>query len=187
MEHKFTMDDVAFDGDSVCLEPLSVTMFRIDSLDKANWAIAKIARAEARRAEREAAAKVYIDRIRAWVDSANKSDIDTADRLTELLRPWAEVEIAKAGKVKHVKLLGGEIGYRQAPKRLDITDEAAALAAVPESCKRVKVEIDKTAVKALIETTGEIPAGCDLVAGEIRWYVKTDLAALPGGAPELPA
>jgi phage host-nuclease inhibitor protein Gam len=152
--------------------------FAIDSLNKANWAIAKIAKAEANIATRKLVADKYIKKVIDWVESANKTDKSTVESMTGMLKPWAEVEIAKSGKAKHVKLMDGEIGYRQNPDRLEIEDEKAALAAVPENCKRVKVEIDKVAVKALIKEKGEVFEGCKIVAGDIAWYVKTDFASM---------
>ena len=164
------------------------TAFAVDTLDKANWAMAKIARSEARVNQRQAAANAYITRINAWVDTANKADLDTVDNLTGLLRSWAEVEIAKAGKTKHVKLLGGEIGYRQSPERLDWVGTDSDLAALPDTLKRVKVEPDKVAAKALIKAKGEIPNGFNVVPGEVKWYVKADSDALNGNVSEkLPA
>ena len=147
--------------------------FSIDSLDKANWAIGKIARAEAKIEQRRLAAVAYKAKLDAWMDDANKADIATVGNLSEMLKPWANVEIAK-GKAKSIKLLGGTVGFRSSPAHLEITDEAAALAALPDDCKRVKVEVNKTAVKKRIEETGEIPAGCDLVAGDVRWYIQCD-------------
>jgi phage host-nuclease inhibitor protein Gam len=177
------MEDIAIVGG-----PVEVPTFTVDSLDKANWAMAKIARAEERAERRKLAAEAYKSRVDAWLTDANKADLDTVDHLTEMLRPWAETEIAKAGKTKHVKLLGGEIGYRQSPERLDWVGNDADLAALPDTLKRVKVEPDKVAAKAQIKATGEIPAGFNVVPGEVRWYVKADPGALVGDVPEeLPA
>ncbi len=158
--------------------------FTIDSLQKANWAISKISRAEASIAQRQIAAEAYKAKVDAWLAQANKDDIATVDAITGMLKPWAEVEIAKAGKTKHVKLLGGEIGYRQSPSHLEVTDEAAAIAWAEAHCpEAVKVEkrLVKTPLKDAIQKRGEMPDGAELVAGEVHWYVKC------ADAPELTA
>ena len=147
--------------------------FVVDTVDKANWAMAKLARAEKNMLRREVAAAAYKAKIDAWVADANKDDKETAARMTEYLKPYAEREIAK-GKVKHVKLVGGQVGFRTNPDRLEVRDEAKALAVLPESCIRVKREVNKVAVKELIQQKGEIPDGVELVSGEVSWYAKVD-------------
>jgi len=155
--------------------------FAIDSLDKANWAIAKIVRAERAIAQRQAVAEAYLDKVRKWLDDANKADISTVDAMTEMLKPWATVEIAKGTGAKHVKLLGGEIGYRQSPASLEVNDEAAAIAWAEENCtEAVKIEkrLIKTPLKKLIMENGECPPGVEVKPGDIKWYVKTDPGAI---------
>ena len=146
--------------------------FHIDSVEKAEWALSKIASAEKRILDREMMADALIYRIKERLGDITKQDRDTVENMKAMLHPWAEVEIAKQGKTKHVKLLGGEVGFRQSPARLEVIDTDAALSSLPESCIRIKKEVDKTATKKLIETTGELPDGVELVPGEVRFYVE---------------
>jgi phage host-nuclease inhibitor protein Gam len=150
--------------------------FTIDSREKAEWALNKIAQKDARIAESERIAEQLIARIRARVADITRSDRESRERLVQMLHPWGAVEIAiaKAGKARSVKLIGGTIGFRQSPARLEVTDEAAAIAALPAECVRVKKEVDKTAVKELIEKSGEVPPGVALVPGEVTFYVKAE-------------
>lgn len=160
--------------------------FTIDSLDTANWALSKISRAMARIAERRGAAEAYKAKIDAWLAGANETDGATVERLTDMLKPWAEVEIAKAGKAKHVKLLGGEVGYRQSPGHLEVRDEAAAMAWAEAHCpEAVKVEkrLVKTPLKEAIMKRGEVPDGVEMAAGEISWYLKLDEGKRVSGEP----
>jgi len=152
--------------------------FIINSLDTAEWCLRKISRAEARIQERnDCAAKIKAE-IDARLEAINAKDLDTVAYLGSLLRPWAEVEIAKAGKAKSVKLLAGEVGFRKAPDSLEVTDEAAALAWLkehyPQGVRTVE-SVDKKKVKEAIEFNGEVPDGCELRRGDIKFYVRAGM------------
>jgi phage host-nuclease inhibitor protein Gam len=151
--------------------------FVIDSLEKAEWAISKIVQADVQIDRFTVMAETLKARIEARLAEIVKNHHVTKDAMISMLRPWAEVEIAKQGKARSMKLLGGTVGFRQAPSRLEVMDEAAALKYFhdrqgAQDCIRVKEEVSKTAAKKLIEQTGEIPDGCELKSGEVSFYAE---------------
>jgi hypothetical protein len=159
--------------------------FVVDTQSKAEWAMATLARSERNIGMRKNTVREIQMKIEARLAEANKRDEDTVRKMTELLRPWAELEIAKQHGAKHLKLVAGDVGYRQNPDRLDVVNEKDAIAALPPECIRTKVEVDKVAVKKLIKTTGEVPDGCMLVDGDVQWYVKTNVNDLDDDALNL--
>jgi phage host-nuclease inhibitor protein Gam len=158
--------------------------FAIDSLDKAEWALSKIARADGRIQDKQRVAKQLISAITARLEAITEHDRRSVEDLSAMLRPWAELEVAKQGKRKSVELLGGTVGFRQSPARLDVTDPVAAVSALeaahPE-CVRIKKEVDKVATRKLVESTGEIFEGMAMVPGAVNFYVE---AAAPQIAKE---
>ena len=159
--------------------------FKVDTRDKAEWAMTALARAERNLTDKRHAAQVLIARIQERCEQMCKRDVDTVAKMTDLLHPWAQVEIAKSGGQKHVKLVAGDIGYRQNPERIEWVGTETDLAALPDELKRVKIEPNKVAAKKLIKEKGELPAGFEIVAGDIQWYVKTNLDGLPDGALDM--
>jgi phage host-nuclease inhibitor protein Gam len=170
------MNNLAHFEDELFPEEAQAEGFVVDSMDKAEWALSKIARSEHRismLSELAAKAKARID---ARLEQITKGDRASVANLGEMIRPWAEVEVAKNEKRKSIQLLGGVVGFRQSPGRVEVTDEAAAiswlLAKNESECIRIKQEINKIAVKKRIEQTGELPAGITFAAGEVRFYIE---------------
>lgn len=152
--------------------------FTVDSLEKAEWALSKIGEADAevdRFSKMAAKLKAdYCARIDTRLAQITKPHTATRERMIELVRPWADVEVAKANGKKSVKLLSGTVGYRQAPASLVVTDEEAAVMWLKNhaaGCIRTKEEINKSFTKKFIEENGEVPDGVELRAGDIRFYV----------------
>lgn len=149
--------------------------FVVDTQEKAEWALSKIARSEHRLQELAALAEAAKARIDARLAEITKGDRATVARLGDMIRPWASVEVAKNGKRKSVQLLNGTVGFRQSPASLVVTDEAAAVAWLEEhggDFIRVKKEVKKGELKKAIEANGELPDGVELHAGEVRFYVE---------------
>jgi hypothetical protein len=159
--------------------------FAVDTRDKAEWAMTTLARAERSIFDKRNAAQVLMVRIQERCEQMCKRDADTVAKMTDLLHPWAQKEIAKSGGQKHVKLVAGDIGFRQNPERIDWVGTDTDLAALPDELKRVKIEPNKVAAKKSIKEKGELPAGFEIVAGDIQWYVKTNLDGLPDGALDM--
>lgn len=152
--------------------------FKVDTLEKAEWCMRTKGKSQAeidRFTEMAAHLKAeYCEQIDERLAEITSPHLKTLENMTSLLRPWSEVEIAKQGKARSYKLLSGTVGFRQAPDSLEVKDEAAALLWIKQhdiqGCIRVKEEVKKTETKKFIESTGEVPDGCALRPGEIRFY-----------------
>jgi phage host-nuclease inhibitor protein Gam len=150
--------------------------FVVDSIEKAEWAMAKKARALTEIAEREEyakARKAHIDERTAAITAPLHRTCETMDAL---LLPWIERRIAEDGKRKSVPLINGVAGFRQAPEHLEVMDAVTAVAHLEEmghaECIRVKKEVDKTATRKLIEDTGLYVEGTAIVPGERKFYAE---------------
>jgi len=166
------MDELTFCGEE---EKEVEQGFTIDSLQKAEWAMSKIGRAETEIYRFTLMADTMKERINARLEVILKKHLGTIETMEILLRPWADVEIAKAGKAKSMKLLNGTVGYRTAPNHLKVNDEVAAVAWLKDhaaGCVRVKEEVKKTETEKFIEENGEMPAGVELIPGKITFYAK---------------
>jgi phage host-nuclease inhibitor protein Gam len=160
--------------------------FTIDSPEKAEWAGRMIAKARALIQAREDVATILKARIDAKLAAITAQSRKTIEDMTLLLRPFAETELAtQGGKKRSVDLLCGRLGFRQSPARLEVDDEAAALAWLEANASdimiRTKKEVKKADVKKAIEAGGAVPDGVRLVPGEVNFYVETDQAMLEGG------
>ncbi len=178
------MEDLTKYVDELFPEEKEPQGFTIDTQQKAEWALDKIARAEGRIQRFRDAVTAAKARLDQRLEEVTKADLNTVERLGAMVRPWAEVEIAKIGNRKSVKLLGGTVGFRQSPARLEVTDPNAAIAwleANQPASVRVKKEVDKVNVKELVMAGGEVPPGCELVAGDVRFYIEAQRPELEGG------
>lgn len=154
--------------------------FVVDSLDKAEWCLRTKGRAEDEIARFTAMAtklkSEYAYKIDKRLEEILAPHLRTLEDMTALVRPWSEVEIAKAHGKKSVKLLSGEVSFRTQPKSLEVTDEAKAVAWLEANghadCVRVKKEVKKDETKKLIEEKGELPESCTLKGGGEVFYAK---------------
>ena len=149
--------------------------WKVDALEDAEWCLTKIGRAETEIDRFTIMAEVLKERINARLEEILKKHLGTIETMEILLRPWADVEIAKAGKAKSIKLLNGTIGYRSGQSSLVVNDEVAAVAWLKDhaaGCVRVNEEVKKTETKNFIEENGEIPDGVEMKAGNITFYAK---------------
>jgi phage host-nuclease inhibitor protein Gam len=149
--------------------------FTIDDPSKASWAVSKILEAEARVAQREALADDYKARINVWLDSANRQDNETIACLSFFLEPYVKAEVARLHKSRTLSLPTGAASLRKLPDRLEITDNAAALAYCetehPEAVI-IKKELDKSILKDLILRQAEPVPGVEAELGPDKLYVK---------------
>ncbi len=152
--------------------------FKVDSLEKADWAMRKIGRAEAEIDRFTELAKDMKARIDARLALITGHHQKTIEAMSYLLRPWAEVEIARSGKARSFKLISGVVGFRQSPERLEVEDADSVISWLEsnhrEDCIRLKKEVDKTQVKDLIKETGQLPDGCSLKQGDITFFAKPE-------------
>lgn len=174
--------------------------FVIDNLDKATWAVRKIAQHRRRRDEAVAAAQAERDRIDAWlVAELDRYDSSTA-YLQDLLRRYHQQRIsednptangwAEVKESKTVRTPAGDLVARKAPDRVEV-DEAQfvpwALTHAIDLLNPPKPRTpDKRAIKDLAELltimadgtlanaeTGEFLPGVVWVDGDVTYTVKT--------------
>ncbi len=149
--------------------------FAIDSVARADWAIARIIEAQARMATRADLAADLHCRVNSWLAKANTSDEDSVSYLMALLRPYAEAEIATQHRSRSLILPSGTASLRRLPDRLEITDAKAAMAWAEDTHPEAivtKKELSKSALKTLIFTKGEAVPGVDACLGSDELYIR---------------
>lgn len=158
-------------GDYTADEP-----FRVVDEDSANWVARKVNEARAR-----------ADHAKEWarreVAKAEQEEAWFLGRFGGELAAWARTAVK--GKAKSVALPAGTVGMRKQPVRLEVTDEAAALAWARSTAPACLVTIpaserfSKSAAVAMLKTTGTVPDGCVAAGGEDAIYVGEPKAAKP--------
>ncbi len=110
-------------------------------------------------AEFDAHADAEIERINAWRESRKKSPEWQQQFHRRCLENWFADDERKTAK-----LINGTIKQFKGRERVEIIDADA----VPEKylAETVSTRPDKKLILDAIKSTGEIPAGCDLVRGE---------------------
>jgi hypothetical protein len=164
-------------------QPITSDDFIVDNLDKAEWAVRKIASYEAAKREAEDLAKKRIDQIKAWLDSEKATNDKQIEYLSELVRPFAEGRL-KDAKKRSLKLPCGTIGFRKAQPKFDFDNDKLlpwAKVNVPdqvETKESVKWgELKKTLAfeqgKAITKD-GEVVPGIMVTEQPDSFYVKVD-------------
>jgi hypothetical protein len=152
--------------------------FVIDSLAKADWAVARVLEAEARIARRAALASELHARVDAWLSKTLAPDNDSICYLSGLLRPFIESEIATQRRSRSLVLPSGTAQLRKLPDRLDITSPEAAMAWAAENAPNaiiVKKELSRSVLKSLIVSQGEAVPGCSFELGSDELYVRANV------------
>ena len=154
------------------------TGFTLDSPEKVEWYLKKLAtlESEKERVKRQAARR--LKEIEEDVESLRFQFQAQAEA-------WAKQELERRGSTrKTLTLLQGSIAFRRLPKRLVVTDRAAALEAATRftatlsHCVKVKtsVELDANAYKEAgwqtLETTGELLPGLEVKPEEEACYLS---------------
>jgi len=153
-----------------------VPMFHIDSEERANWYLRKMfnLQAELDRVNAQAAAIVH---------ELEQKQRSLQMRFEDELAAWAEGKLT-GQKARHIKLLQGTVGFRKVAARLDVTDQAAALAWLnehPDEQAKVIEQVTterfcKTAylglAKVSAEETGELLPGVEMQPEQQRIYIK---------------
>jgi len=156
----------------------SLPAFTIDTLSKADWAVAKILAAEDRISRRAELAAELHSRIDTWLTKSSTSDQESINYLTALVRPFAEAEIAKQRRSRSLLLPSGSASLRKLPDRLDIVDKDAALAycqaSYPEAVV-VKMDLSKSVLRTLIFKENQPIPGVDAELGQDTLLIKSSL------------
>lgn len=149
--------------------------FRVDSLEKAQWAAQRYLDAERRIQERSELADRYIRRICDWMDRSNKEDQDSLGYFRMVLRPWVQDRLTGV-RSRSLILPGIRLGFRKKPDRVEITNPLTALdfceTKVPGAVV-IKKELSKTELKRVLGLGVTVP-GVELVPGEDELSVKED-------------
>lgn len=148
--------------------------FTVTNIEQANWALRKIAAAQAAMAEREALAQVEIERIKLWLEGETKSLKETVSFFESLLLEYHIAELAKDSKAKTIKLPHGILKMRkQQPEYVrddDVVKEWAQAnkpdVLVPQPPKldwtSLKKSLQVSDGKAIDPETGEVVPGISI-------------------------
>ncbi|MGA2547941.1 MAG: host-nuclease inhibitor Gam family protein [Rectinemataceae bacterium] len=150
--------------------------FIVDSLAKADWAVARVLEAEARIARRAALAANLHERIDAWLTKSSSTDNDSIVYISSLLRPFVESELAMQRRSRSLILPSGVAQLRKLPDKLDIVDKDAALSYCESSHPEaviIKKDLSKTELKRLVFSGTAIP-GVSAELGSDELYIRAN-------------
>ena len=150
--------------------------FQVDTEEKAAWAASKFLQAANRIEERFRLAQHYKDKIDDWLSRANKEDVDTADFMRMVLRPWVMASIAGKARSKTIKVLGARLSLRKNPDRIEITDQELALSFCEANLAAavvIKKDVSKTTLRQAMGE-GLIVPGVEIAPGTEELVIKDD-------------
>ncbi len=145
------------------------SVFSIDSTDRANWLLRKLANLDTEKTRVKAQAEAILRQL----------DTDREGLLYlygSQLEAFTRQELAKTGnRRKSLTLLQGTCGFRTVPARMSVTDAAAALdyakANLPEAVKTLET-LDPAAYRKRAEETGELLPGLVALPSQEAFSVK---------------
>lgn len=152
------------------------TGFEVRDLESADWCLRKVSSAERRMQLRHELVLKRKAQLDEWEAQANRTDLSTTERMAELLKPWAEHEVALNSAKKSISLPTGTVGFRQSPDSIEVVNLADAVLHLKElgaaDCIRVREEVDKRALMTRVKAGEALPEGCELHEGHRNFYVK---------------
>src|SRR5690625_436300 len=156
--------------------------FAIDSANKAEWALRRVAEAQRGMAAREEFVAREIDRLNAWREAEDKRDQGTVDYMESLLYAYYETLRATGalGRRKVYKLPSGEITTRTTQPKYKRDDSKLLQYAREIGEVRVKAEPDWSAIRGRIRPVAEHP-GAEVVDTETGEIIPGVLVELPAG------
>lgn len=154
------------------------------TLTDADFALRRIAECQQQLADVDALEAAAIEQIRARCEKLRKAPRGLAAFFESSLKAYMARERGTLlkGKAKSRGFVYGTLGWRAHKEKLAVTDKAALQAwldELPEGSPlvRVKREPNMDALKEHLATTGEIPAGCELVPASDDPYVTAEAPA----------
>ena len=161
--------------------------FVVDDDSKATWAARKLARYEAEIERCEQQAKDEKQRIDEWLDDATSGARNRAKWFADLLAGYAVLlHDADPQCAKTHKFIGGEVGRRKQPDKVEVVDEKTFVEwALVEHDDLLKITPSLTAIKGtigrgfavgdtkLVDDSGEIIPGVEFVAGVDKFFGKS--------------
>jgi phage host-nuclease inhibitor protein Gam len=147
--------------------------FTIDSEDKANWLLRKVANLEAE----EARVKAQADSILLGLKTERSG---LMNRFGAELEQWTKAQIeAKGGKTKTLKLLQGNLSFRTVPAGLRVGELTDALTTAKAVCPSAVLTVEQLDRKAfldhateLFEQTGELLPGIERTEARESFSMK---------------
>uniref|UniRef100_A0A6M3Y2C4 Putative host-nuclease inhibitor protein n=1 Tax=viral metagenome TaxID=1070528 RepID=A0A6M3Y2C4_9ZZZZ len=118
----------------------------------------------------QAAAQAERDRIDAWESRKLAQAVRPLEFLTFRLKQFSEA----TSRAKRTSP-NGSLSWRKQPEHVEVADADAFIAAHRGTeFVRVKEEVDKSAIKAAVKATGELPEGAELVRGEDKFVIEVE-------------
>lgn len=159
--------------------------WQIDSLQSADWALARLAECEAEAAEIDRQARAAIERVKARAEEIKAKAARGAGFFRFKLTAYAETHrtaLLGTGKKKSRDFLHGRIGWRAKPERIQVDDPAALEAwllaqPVEAGLYRMKVEPEMAEIQRRFKEREEVPPGCSI-------KVEPESIEIKASAPE---
>jgi hypothetical protein len=148
---------VSLDEFELVEAPQTPEAFTVDDDSKADWAMRKLAHLRRKQAENQALAEAEIKRVTEWLQTVNRSLDNDAAYFEAVLTPYALLQRSEGRK--SVSLPHGTIKTTGGRPKIEIEDEEKFLAWAKESetsVIRIKTEIDKKALNALIRDDNQV-------------------------------
>lgn len=157
--------------------------FALSSMDQANWALRRIARAQARLQEARQAAEREVERVRAWLEGVEKEVAGERAYFEGLLERYLASCRERDPRVSSLKLPAGRVSFRKQPPEFARDGEKllAWLKANRPELVKVQESPDWAGLKAsavvagssLVDpATGEVVEGVTVVLREPKFVVE---------------
>ena len=169
-----TPDINEFDSSAISSFSAENEGFVVDTDQKADWAIRKLAVVRKKQAENQAIYDAEVQRITEWLSAVNTALQRDALYFEAVLRPYALTQRTEGRK--SITLPHGTIKTTAGQPKIEFKDESAFIEWAKTNdptLLKVKTDIDKTAVKALIteegvviSTQGEIVPDVEVIPAE---------------------
>src|SRR5690606_19719631 len=131
--------------------------FRIDSDDKAEWAVRKIKLAQIAIEKRRQFVQAEIERLQAWQQMMDERDQATIDWMTSLLRPYFEALRPQLGKRKSYSLPSGTLQVRTAQVSYARDEEQLLTYARQIGLVKIRESVDWAEIKKRLQPAGNHP------------------------------
>lgn len=152
--------------------------FTVDSIDKAEWCMRKLAKLAQEDAADESAAQAEIERITAWLEERKAARQSQREFFVEHLTSFHRRVLLQDDKAKTIKLPHGVLKARKLPDKWEY-DEKTILKWAKENGRhemiRVKEEVIKDAVKRTVKEDGEAIPGVTILPQGIKFDVEVSL------------
>lgn len=143
--------------------------FVVDTDQKADWAIRKLAAVRKKQTENEAIYNAEVLRITEWLSTVNTALQRDALYFEAVLRPYALTQRSEGRK--SITLPHGTLKTTAGQPRIEFNDESKFIEWASKNeptLLRVKTEVDKTALKALITEEGVVISTQGEIVPEVK-------------------